>query len=456
MNAKSTVLIVDDEAFVRESLQDVLAGEGFQVVAAGDVPAALRAIDTQAIQAVVTDLQMPGGGGLALLSALRERSLTLPVIVITGVGTISHAVEAMKAGAWDFVQKPVDAGQLVLQLQRALSHQRLLSDVRFLRAAAQPKANEAALVGDSPALCRVRELVAQVAPTDTTVLITGESGSGKELVAGMIHRASRRAERHFVRVNCAAIPEGLFDSEFFGHRRGALPGATVDRDGRLAEAEGGTLVLDEVGALRTEMQGKLLRALESGEYQVAGESRRRRADVRVIAITNEPISARVRDGTFRADLYYRLAVFPIDVPPLRQHKEDLAAISTDCLERLSESGSGRGPLNVPAAALEILRSYDWPGNVRELRNVLERARILAGKRPLDAALLRSVLESSLHSPSATGQDLHMRTRLDAAERELLLAALTRAEGRKKDAAALLGIDPRNLGYYLKKHDLSGG
>jgi DNA-binding NtrC family response regulator len=461
MNSRHTVLVVDDEAYVRESLLEVVEGHGLNAVAAADTPSALALLETEAVDAIVADLQMPGGGATALLEAVRAQGIGIPILVITGVGTIASAVEAMKAGAFDFLQKPVDPEQLVLVLRRALEHSRLLSDVRFLRRAASEQRAPARLVGESAALRQVRELLAQVARTDATVLVTGESGTGKELVAEQIHEASPRAERNLVRVNCSAIPESLFESEFFGHRRGAFSGAISNRAGRFAESEGGTLVLDEIGTLRPEMQAKLLRVLEGGEYQVVGESRTRVADVRVIAITNEPLAEAVRTGTFRADLYYRLSIFPIEVPPLRRHKEDIPELAAHLLGRMlarPETGGDAGAPSVPrlpADVLEILTSYDWPGNVRELRNVLERALIICGERTPDARVFRSLLESSLpQSDGPVRGDLHLRSGLDAEERDLIQAALIRAEGKKKDAAALLGIDARNLGYYLRKHGLS--
>jgi len=479
MTARHTVLVVDDEPFVRQSLQDMLQGEGLRVVAAEDPRAARKLLASEPIDLVLADLQMPQGGGLALLDEVAAQGAGLPVIVITGVGTIASAVAAMKAGAFDFLQKPIDPGQLLLQIQRALEHRRLLAEVAYLRRAADDRGAPERLVGDSAAMRRLRETIEQVARSDATVLITGESGTGKELVADRIHRAGPRAARHLVRVNCAAVPEALFESEFFGHRKGAVPGATSARAGRFAEAEGGTLVLDEIGTLRPEMQAKLLQVLEGGEYQVVGESRTRRADVRVIAVSNEPLSARVQAGSFRPDLYYRLSIVPIEVPPLRQHKEDLPAIAAHLLQRLvatraagalaAAQAAGLAPAaalaagDVPAlspATLELLAAYDWPGNVRELRNLLERALILGGGQAPDERLYRSLLESSLPDSGAAGagagggqSDLHLRSRLDATEKEIVLAALARSEGKKKDAAHMLGIDPRNLGYYLRKHDI---
>jgi DNA-binding NtrC family response regulator len=376
---------------------------------------------------------------------------------MTGVGTVRDAVAAIQGGAYDFLQKPVEQGQLRLLLKRAVEHRELVREIHSLRAGASATPGRA-LLGSSAAMARVRQAIEQVAQTDATVLVTGESGTGKELAAEQVHQRSARARKPLVRVNCAAIPTTLFESEFFGHRRGAFSGAVADRTGRFAEAEGGTIVLDEIGTLPSDMQAKLLRVLENGEYQVVGESRTRVSDARVIALTNESLPERVQKGEFRADLFYRLNVFPIAMPPLRAHREDIAEIAAALLAGLPARRSGRVP-ELAAGALEVLLSHEWPGNVRELRNVLERAAIVCGSGAIDARLMRALLEPALangDAPAAAtgGGDLQLRHNLDALEKQLVQRALDKCEGRKKDAAGLLGIDPRNLGYYLRKHGLS--
>ena len=463
MSGKHCVLVVDDESFVRESLVDLLENEGYGTLSASGAAEALRLLGTEKISLIVTDLRMPDGDGLSLLEDTRKQHADLPVVVLTGMGTVSEAVQAMKAGAFDFIQKPVDPEQFVILVRRALEHRDLVSEVKYLRGAVEDlRGAKEEMVGASAALSAVRALIGQVAPTNATVLITGESGTGKELVADEIHQRSPRSGQKLVRVNCAAIPEALFESEFFGHRRGAFTSAVADRVGRFTEAEGGTIVLDEIGTLKPDMQAKLLRVLESGEYQVVGESRTRVADVRVVASTNEDLAARVREGTFRRDLYYRLHIFPIDVPPLRRRKEDLPALAEHFLSRVRLVSRGQSPTSglLSKAAQDVLRAYDWPGNLRELRNVLERAAILAGGNPVDAALLERVLGSSSPGPEAPvssggNEDLHIRRRIEALERHLLEKALALASGRRRDAASLLGIDPKNMGYYLRKHGLAG-
>jgi DNA-binding NtrC family response regulator len=457
MTRPERVLVVDDEAYVRESLSEVLQGEGYRVSVASDAGSALEALEHETIDVVVTDLRMPSGDGLALLAGASGRAVPVPVVVITGVGTVGEVVAAMKAGAFDLLQKPVDPEELCLVVARAVEHRGLVGEVRRLRSAVRDLAAGRRLVGGSQAMRGVRDLIAQVAPTEATVLLVGESGTGKELVAQAIHAASPRAAGPLVRVNCAAIPGELFESELFGHKKGAFTGALDDRVGRFEEAERGTLVLDEIGTLRPDVQAKLLRVLDAQEYQPVGESRSRVADARIVAVTNEDLARRVEQGTFRPDLLYRLNVFPIVVPPLREHMEDIPEIVASLLERARAALPGAAPGELPGGVLDVLGSYSWPGNVRELRNVIERAVIVAGDAPLDASLVRTILESTL-APGARLEsgELHLRRNLDAREKELILKALARTGGRKREAAQLLGIDPRNFGYYARKHGMTEG
>jgi DNA-binding NtrC family response regulator len=459
LSAKPCVLVVDDEAFVRESLVDLLEQEGYRTLSASSGPEALKKLGSEDVSVVVTDLRMPSGDGLSLLEDTRKSGGDVPVILLTGVGTVADAVRAMKSGAFDFILKPVDPEQFVLLVARAVEQRALHAEVKLLRSTVETLRGASDMVGDSPALDAVRALIARVAGTNATVLVTGESGTGKELVAAEIHRRSDRAQRAFVSVNCAAIPESLFESEFFGHRRGAFTSALADRMGRFAEAEGGTLVLDEIGTLRAEMQAKLLRVLETGEYQVVGESRTRVADVRVIAITNEDLQARVKEGVFRTDLYYRLNVFPIRVPLLCERKEDIPALAVHFAARARGRGvaAKKGDIRISRAVSDALKAYDWPGNIREFRNVMERAVILAGAGDIDPALIQDILGAgilrSTEAPDESRGDLHIRRRVDLLERRLIQEALGKVAGKKRDAATLLGIDPKNLHYYLRKHGL---
>lgn len=457
--AKPRVLVVDDEDFVRESTIEVLLGEGFAVQGASTGRDAARLVGAQEFDVVVTDLRMPGGDGMTVLAEIKKQRPELPVIVLTGVGTIDKAVLAIKGGAYDFVQKPVEAESLVRLVRRAHEHRSLIAEVRELRKTVGSLRDPGFLVGVSAAHRRLMQQIDQVAKSQATVLITGESGTGKELVALEIHRRSQRADKNLVCVNCAAVTDSLFESEFFGHRRGSFTSAVADRAGRFAEAHGGTLVLDEIGTLKLEMQAKLLRVLETGEYQVVGDSTTQRADVRVIAVTNEDLAAAVREGHFRPDLFYRLNIFPIEVPPIRARKEDLVPIAEHLLMCLRAANPLAGPatasLRLAADAVSVLYAYDWPGNVRELRNVLERALLMSGVDGPDARVFRDILLTQPNRPTAPlSEELNLRIRTDALEKELIQAALLRTGGKKREASGLLGIDPRNLGYYLRKHGLT--
>lgn len=451
----SSVLIVDDEEYVRDSLAEVLRAEGYETRTAASVAQALDVVKEDLPRVVLTDLRMPNASGIDLLQELRAIGCEAPVIMITGVGSIAEAVSAMKAGAFDFLQKPIAPEQLVVQIERAATHARLVEEVHYLREARHRKVGSR-LVGESAVMKSVRAAIEKVAPTESSVLLIGESGTGKEVAATMIHRASRRRTRAIVTVNCAAIPAALFESECFGHVKGAFSGATENRKGKFEEAEGGTLFLDEIGTLAPDVQAKLLRFLESGEYQRLGDARTRRADVRIVSATNEDLEERARDGGFRSDLYFRLAVFPIELPPLRKHAEDLSTIANQLFARgrrsRDEKSSGA---ELSVEAIQVLSSYHWPGNVRELRNVLERAVIVGGEWPPNPALLRDILESSLRAtaPSALPRtQLALRDHLAEVERDYIRAALERC-AEKREAAELLGIDPRNLSYYLRKHGL---
>ncbi len=461
MTSGSRVLVVDDEVFVRDSLCAILKSEGFLTGTAASSVEALQRLAKERYEAIVTDLRMPGGDGLTLLTQARQRGVAIPIIVITGVGTVAEAVAAMKSGAFDFLQKPVDPDELVLVVRRAVEHHALLAEVRELRDTVAGLRGPRVLIGSSPAMVSVKNLIAQVAPAEATVLITGESGTGKEIAAELIHQQSARSDKGLTWVQCAMLTESNFESELFGHRKGAALGALADRIGRFAEAAGGTLILNEIGALSPGMQAKLLRVLETGEYQVAGDASVLHADVRVIATTNEDLATKVKAGAFRSDLYYRLAQFPIEMPALRNHKQDIGEISESLLARAQNAKPRAGAARLSSEARELLASYGWPGNVRELRNVLERAVIVSDKDELDAGLFAGILESTTSSPVspiATGslepREFHLRTNLDAAEREIVLRALTQSKGKKKEAAILLGIDPRNLGYYLRKHKIT--
>ncbi|MBL8857979.1 MAG: sigma-54-dependent Fis family transcriptional regulator [Planctomycetes bacterium] len=444
MSRPIRVLVVDDEPFVRESLVEVLLAEGLEVATAKNVREARSQLKKRAFDVIVSDVRMPGESGIQLIDEAQARLPPTPIVLVTGVGTVGEAVAAMKKGAFDFVQKPIDPDALVLLVRRAAEHRALLAEVQSLRGARADEA-DSRIVGDSAAMERVRTLIAQVAPGDTPVLVQGESGTGKELVARAVHAAGPRARGPFVRLVCAGVTEEEFEAQLCGTRR--------SRGGRLEEAEGGTLVLDLIGNLSAANQARLFAVLESGEYRRPGEAEPRVIDARLVTLATVDLAQHVKAGTFRADLYYRLAAFPILIAPLREHKEDIAAISAAWL-----ASRGADPLAVGAAlspaVLDVLASYDWPGNVRELENVLERAAIVSGASAPTPEVLRTILESGGQSQAAPDLfEFNIRSNLDAREKELLLGALERAKGKKRDASDLLGIDARNLGYYLRKHHI---
>ena len=449
MTNATRILLVEDEDFVRSSLVALLEEEGYEVEAVESVDAAEGVLAREAPDLVLTDLRLPGRDGDALLERV---DASTPVVLISGHGTLEEAVDAMRRGAYDFVQKPVDPERLVATLARAREHAVLVGQVQRLRRSLSRMEDRSTLVGSSSGLEELRAQVRRVAPTETPVLVQGESGTGKELVARELHRQSGRADGPFVLLNCGALPVEGFEAELFGRARSA----GTESLGRLEESAGGTLVLDDVEALAAESQATLLQVLEDGTYRRLGDTRPRRLDARVVAITNEDLGERVQAGTFRADLFYRLNVFPLELPPLRAHLEDLGEIASSLFESIrARVGGASAPRALDTTALAVLSGYDWPGNVRELRNVLERAAILAASPgEVDAQLLRRLLAGAPRVDAAP-TTLVIKERLEALERELVLAALAQTDGNRKQASELLGIDPKNFSYYVRKHALGG-
>ena len=436
--APAQVLLVDDEANIRRMLGALLRDGGFTVAEAPNGNAALLQIDQVDPDVVLLDLLMPPGpDGLETLARLRERGVATPVIMMSGKAQLTDAVRAVKLGAFQFLEKPLAPEAVLVTVRAALELNRTRAENRALHA---ELARRETLIGDSPAMRRVRALVERVGPADARVLITGESGTGKELAAAAVHQASRRAGRPFVTVNCAAIPRDLVESEMFGHERGAFTGATERRMGRFELAHGGSLFLDEIGDLSAEAQAKLLRTLETGELQRIGAEATVRVDVRVISATNRRLEDEVAAGHFREDLFFRLNVFPIHLPPLRERLDDLPALVTHLAERMRP----RNAVTFTPAALEALAGYAWPGNVRELANLVERLGILSGPT-VDAAAVRQVLPggpAAAMMPSAAGRPLS--DALDDYERTLIASALSQAQGNVAEAARVLQTDRANL------------
>jgi DNA-binding NtrC family response regulator len=449
---RGTVLVVDDEAYVRDSLTRLLGRRGFAVRTAGSTAEALRPESLAGVDAVIADLRMPGEDGLALVGKLAAEAPSLPVVVLTGHGTVPSAVEAMRSGAVDYLLKPADPDELTLVLERALAQSGLRRELAYLRASAGAAQPEREPLGVSAAWRKAVELVELAATADTSVLLLGETGTGKEEVAKLLHRRSARAGGPFVKVNCAAIPAELFESEFFGHRRGAFTGAIADRDGRFRVAHGGTLLLDEIDALPPTAQAKVLRVVEDGEFERVGESRPTAVDVRLVTASNTDLEREVEAGRFRADLFYRINVLTIRLPPLRERREDVGLLAHAFLAEFA-GRLGRPVRAIGADALAVLEAYPWPGNVRELRNVIERGVLLERGDTLTAASLPLAAGARSDDGDRDPSRLHLREGLAAEERRLLEAALARADGVRREAARLLGIDERNLAYFLKKHGL---
>jgi len=441
------VLVADDEIGVRESVGRALQREGFRVVPAEDGQAALDALRRGGVDLLVADLRMPGLGGLELLRAAKLLAPEVEVIVLSGHGTVEEAVEAMKEGAYDFLTKPFGRAQLVRAIRQALEHRALVLENRNLQRRLDELVGAGEIISESPAIRQVLALVKQVAPSSATVLIQGESGTGKELVARALHEGSPRRGRPFIRVNCAALPETLLESELFGYERGAFTGAGARKEGRFELADGGTLLLDEVGDLSAATQAKLLRVLQEGEFERLGGTKTLKVDVRIVAATNQDLTLLVKERRFREDLYYRLNVITIDIPPLRERAEDVPLLAQHFL-RVHAAKNRRELSGFTEAALARLRAYPWPGNVRELEHAVERAVILARGGLIDLADLPPAVSQA--EPTARVVPIPIGMPLDEVEQRLIEETLRLTKGNKELAAKLLGIASRTIYRKLKE------
>jgi two-component system nitrogen regulation response regulator NtrX len=442
----STVLIVDDEPNIRRMLGSLLRAEGYRTREAGSALGALAEVQGEEPDAVLMDLYMDGGEtGLDALPRLKEAAPDLPVIMMSGRASLSDAVKATRLGAFHFIEKPLTPEAVLLTLGSALE----LRKARELnRSLLEELGDGDEMVGRAPALEKVRQVIERVAPTDARVLLTGESGTGKEVAAAAIHRQSHRASGPFIKLNCAAIPRDLVESEMFGHEKGAFTGASERRRGRFELASGGTLFLDEIGDLSVEAQAKLLRALEGGEIERVGGTESIRVDVRILAATNKDLRAEVQTGKFREDLFFRLHVIPLHLPPLRERPGDIPLLVDHFLVR-NQRRHGLKPPRLAPSGLEALVRHPWPGNVRELANILERIGILHAGTDVGAAEIRAVLAGNgplpAEAPAYRDDDERSLTeRLDEYERELLLGALEAADGNVAEAARKLQTDRANL------------
>ena len=440
---KPNILIVDDEPGVRTALTGVLGDEGYSVEAVASGEACLERMTRGGVDLIVLDVWLPGMDGLATLARLRERQVDVQVVLISGHGNIKSAVRAIKMGAFDFVEKPLSLEKTVLVVRNALRQRRLEAENRALRARVDRRQT---MVGESGAMRQLREQVAMAAPTNGRVLIYGENGTGKELVARTIHALSRRRTAALVEVNCAAIPEELIESELFGHVRGAFTGAVADRRGKFEAADGGTIFLDEIGDMSLKTQAKVLRVLQEQTMEAVGGTAQITVDARVLAATNKDLQAEIRAGRFREDLYFRLNVIPIFVPALRERQDDIAMLADHFMAELAEEYGRRIKTFEPAAVAAIQR-YAWPGNVRELRNVIERLMIMVPGDTIlvsDLGFLDPPAAGTPNAPDAAPQHLTLHEARDNFERDLILRTLGAQQGNMSRTADVLGVERSNL------------
>src|SRR5499426_668219 len=448
MPEPASILVADDDPGLRESLERTLAREGYRVVVASDGQAALERLQGGGVDLVLTDLKMPGLSGIELLRAAKAIAPDVDVILLTAFGTIEEAVKAMKDGAYDFLTKPVQRAQLQRVIRQALERRDLIQQNRALQQRLDALLKQGDVIGASPAFRRMMTLVQQVADSSATVLVQGESGTGKELVARAIHERSPRRQGPFVAVNCAALPETLLESELFGYEKGAFTGAAGRKEGRFELASGGTLFLDEVADLSLVTQPKILRVLQEGEFERLGGTRTLQVDVRIVAATNRDLSEMVKDKRFREDLYYRLNVITVRVPPLREHPEDIRLLAQHYL-RVYSAKNGRKLEGFSTEAIARLESYAWPGNVRELENLVERSVLLARKDRIDAEDLPEEVMGVKRPPRDAILEL-VGTPLADIEERLLDETLRITGGNKTQAAELLGIDVRTVARKLER------
>ncbi|HEY2905230.1 MAG TPA: sigma-54 dependent transcriptional regulator [Vicinamibacterales bacterium] len=440
---KPIILIVDDEPGVRMALTGVLTDEGYSVEAVASGEACLDRLTRGSVDLILLDVWLPGIDGLITLARLRERQVDAQVVLISGHGNIESAVRAIKLGAFDFVEKPLSLEKTVLVVSNALRQRRLEAENRALRAKVD---RTQTMVGESYAMRQLREQVAMAAPTNGRVLIYGENGTGKELVARTVHTLSRRRAAPFIEVNCAAIPEELIESELFGHVRGAFTGAVADRRGKFEAADGGTLFLDEIGDMSVKTQAKVLRVLQEQTLEAVGGTTPIKVDARVIAATNKELQAEIRAGRFREDLYFRLNVIPIFVPPLRDRREDVPLLAEHFMAELARE-YGRRVKTLDAGAIDAIQRYQWPGNVRELRNVIERLMIMVPGDSISAADLGFLDISGLGAspaPPSGAERLTLHEARDRFERDLILRTLADQQGNMSRTADVLGVERSNL------------
>ena len=450
---KARLLIVDDEEPQRLMLASLLGRAGYEVDAARDGSAALALLRDRRYNLMLTDQRMPKMDGLELLERTRRDHADLPVVLMTAYGSVSTAVEAMKRGAADYLTKPFERDELLIVVQKVLRQHKLENEVADLHGTLRKRYSLDNIIGNSAPMQRVFSLIERVAPTDVPVLVTGETGTGKELVARAIHQNGRRADGPFVALNCAAVPETLLESEFFGYEKGAFTGADHQHDGKFEQANGGTLFLDEIGAMRTDLQAKLLRAIQEKEVQRLGSTRTVPIDVAIVTATCDDLEQAIRERTFREDLYYRLNVVPIHLPPLRERTDDIPLLVDRFLAAAAEK-FGRGPVHMAPEVLDLLSTHAWPGNVRELENCIERMVVLSQGERLTMADVPTNLQPGRRASAASAEGFDLPpggVELADLEKHLIRQALDRTRGSLGPAAKLLGVSYKTLQYRIRKY-----
>jgi two-component system, NtrC family, nitrogen regulation response regulator NtrX len=454
---KVRILVIDDEAEIRRSVRMILEYEGYEVLEAASGPEGLAIVERETPDLVFLDIKMPGLDGLEALQRIRQTNESLPVVIISGHGTVSTAVEATKLGAFDFIEKPLASERVLVTIRNALDQTRLQNENRTLKRAAEARHQ---MVGESPALRQIWDAIKRASPTNATVLLLGESGVGKELVARSIHRNSLRSRERFVQVNCAAIPEELIESELFGHEKGSFTGATEKQIGKFEQADRGTIFLDEVGDMSAKTQAKVLRVLQEGEVERLGSARTIKVDVRVIAATNKDLEQEIEKGTFREDLYFRLSVIPIRVPPLRDRREDVPALVRHFVDLFSRENN-RKPQRFTPAALEYLQKARWKGNVRELRNTVERLLIMTPGDLIDVDDLRDAVRADTKPQAAGAPDANdkgqpgtLREFKESAERAFLVEKLRENAWNISKTAEVIGTPRSNLYKKLEQYAIT--
>jgi len=458
MSAKARIVVIDDEVNAATALETLLREDGYEVEKANDAKGGLRLLEHFDPDLVLTDLRMPGMDGIELLAKIKELRPDTMVILMTAYGTVKTAVRAMKLGAEDYLGKPIDVEELEVVLQKALERKSLLLETRTLRERVARKYHVDNLVGESPGMLQALDVIKQVAPSSASVLLLGESGTGKEVFAQALHQLSPRRHKPFIRVACAALPETLLESELFGHEKGSFTGAVATRPGRFELADGGTLFVDEIGDISPTVQVKLLRFLEEREFERVGGNKTFKVDVRIVAATHRDLKQKIADGSFREDLYYRLNVIEVTIPPLRERNHDIPLLAMHFLRKFAEA-NGKELRGISDEALALLVSHGWPGNVRELENAIERAVVLATGDTLTPAHFPTLRRAAAGAPAAgpetpSGIAIPGST-LAAIEREAILRTLEAVGGSTSKAATMLDISPRKIQYKVKEYAQEG-